>query len=721
MLVFMSRLFVVICGAVAGDRWPRCVDGFDLSGGELSGHLPAPNGAVDCEMLCASNASCVGYSYHLPAPCSDHGETCPHYGGCCDLKHEGDMNPTTEHKGMFPNNNRCSCSALMRVPDDNLPPPPTRGRNVLYVLFDDLRPELPGAYGHDFVRAPNILKLMESGTVFRKAYCQIAVCSPSRMSFLTGRRPTTTRSMNFMDHFRQADCGIHFPNTAYEGAGEVVAWEQIGLGHGGSGQCCTTCTLTSRCARWTYVDMNCTMYAVVSDVQLVGKPRAISGVSGALRDWTSLPEAFKKGGWLTMGTGKIFHPEEGGTGPPSFLRGGGMPPNQDPLSWTPGLSMSQVNSAAPMDDKAHTCHVYPNMSTCPVVANQQGTPMYTKTHMNDGEFEDKIIANDAILKMRLAATFARPFMLAVGFRKPHLTFRFPAPFLNYYPTLADVPIAKHPTMDASIPPIAHQDTANPGGSPWQPIDENNARRFRLYYAATITWVDSQFGRVLDELESLGLVNNTVIVMHSDHGWSLGEQGEWQKFTNFELGARVPLVIRDPLRPAGVSDAVVELVDVMPTLMDLAGVPSDVVRGETLEGSSLTPLLDGGESGRVALSLYPRCPNKNVPSDDPQEWWKQNECLLIDRTEYSFMGLSLRSNRWRYTEWLRWDGWTETPHWNEGPVAVELYDHFGDDGSDFDAFENENLAQSPVFAPVASQLATLLRSAYRVSLHPTAPF
>ena len=104
-------------------------------------------------------------------------------------------------------------------------------------------------------------------------------------------------------------------------------------------------------------------------------------------------------------------------------------------------------------------------------------------------------------------------------RKPHLCFRFPAPFLQYYPALEDVPIAKHTVLDSSIPPIAHNDNSyssyGPGQSPWKPLDSHAARRFRLYYAATISWADSQLGRVLDELDALGLEDSTVIVMHTD--------------------------------------------------------------------------------------------------------------------------------------------------------------------------------------------------------------
>merc|ERR1712217_55143 len=164
---------------------------------------------------------------------------------------------------------------------------------------------------------------------------------------------------------------------------------------------------------------------------------------------------------------------------------------------------------------------------------------------------------------------------------------------------------------------------------------------------------------------------------------------------------------------GISDEVVELVDVMPTLMDLAGVPNSILNvGETLDGTSLRPLLGGStSSSRVGLSLYPRCPNNNSPDADPKNWWKHNSCLFTDRTLYSFIGLSIRTQRWRYTEWRWWDGPLEQPNWKVDPVAVELYDHLDDDGTDFDEFENVNLANNTSYKKIVGAMSALLQTSY----------
>eukprot|EP00928_Gymnodinium_smaydae_P014135 TRINITY_DN15129_c0_g2_i1.p1 TRINITY_DN15129_c0_g2~~TRINITY_DN15129_c0_g2_i1.p1 ORF type:complete len:745 (+),score=46.39 TRINITY_DN15129_c0_g2_i1:63-2297(+) len=715
-VILLLRAFYCYClNEVHG-----CTPGFDLQGGDIEGPMSS-NSPEACAQMCESRTKCTAYSYHQPKPCSDHGELCELDGGCCWLKNAGDMSPGSG--GLIPNNNKCSCSALVRMPAQPEPLPKVaspHARNVLYILFDDLRPELPGIYGHDDVHAPNIKALMDSGVVFRRAYCQIAVCSPSRMSFLTGRRPNTTRTMNFLDHVRQADCGFNRPDFDLKGTGYAIQKIPVGKNSGGSGQCCTLCTAEKNCTYWTYAKNLCSLFSASPSTRFVRTKGSIAGVSGSFRQWTTLPEAFKKAGWLTMGTGKVFHTEEGGIGPTPYLHGAGMPPNQDPQSWSVGLSMSHVNEVAPMDDKLHSCIVTANFSTCPVDAQWDGSLHKAKTALNDGEFEDKIIANDAITKLRLGSHVwketGRPFFLAVGFRKPHLSFRFPAPYLKLYPELSNVKLAKHQVLDASIPAIAHQDTHHPGQAPWVPMNVDEARRFRLYYAATISWVDSQMGRVLDKLKELGLHNDTIIAMHSDHGWSLGEQGEWQKFTNFELGARVPLVIRDPSKRPGVSDSIVELVDIMPTLMDLAGVPMTLPSDEVhpLEGRSLRPMLEGHEEKkRIGLSMFPRCPNGNSPAMNASEWWKDNSCLFVDRSEYAFMGLSIRTYRWRYTEWRRWNGPSEKPDWSTEPVAVELYDHQNDSGGDFDAFENLNLAQDEAHKRTKRSLANLLKDMFKV--------
>ena len=170
------------------------------------------------------------------------------------------------------------------------------------------------------------------------------------------------------------------------------------------------------------------------------------------------------------------------------------------------------------------------------------------------------------------------------------------------------------------------------------------------------------------------------------------------------------------------------VDLMPTLIELAHV-SPLPAGQLLDGKSLAPLIgrdgagvddgaaahmEGGRQDhvRVALSLFPRCPNHNHPSPNPSDWWEANACEFVDRTRYSFVGLSLRTDRWRYTEWLPWIGEEERVDWDAAPNAsIELYDHDGDDGSDLDLYEQTNLARDARYAGELQWLAQLLRERY----------
>jgi iduronate 2-sulfatase len=209
-----------------------------------------------------------------------------------------------------------------------------------------------------------------------------------------------------------------------------------------------------------------------------------------------------------------------------------------------------------------------------------------------------------------------------------------------------------------------------------PLSEDQARQLiRAYYAAT-TYADAQIGRILDALERLDLSDNTIVVVWGDHGWHLGEQGLWCKHTNFEMATRAPLVITRPKLPRGragaTSNALVEFVDIYPTLTELAGLP----RPDNLEGVSLVPLLTAPDRPwkRAAFSQYPRGKG---------------------------MGYSIRTDRYRYTEW------------SEGERIVrELYDHRTDPA------ETRNVADAPQHQSVVRDLGEQLRAGWRKALPST---
>ena len=233
---------------------------------------------------------------------------------------------------------------------------------------------------------------------------------------------------------------------------------------------------------------------------------------------------------------------------------------------------------------------------------------------------------------------------------------------------------------------------------------------RAYYAS-VAETDEQVGRLLAALEGAGLGAETAVVLHADHGWSLGEHNSWRKMTLFETATRVPLVVALPpgRLPAGRAGArveeVVELQDVYPTVAALAGLA--LPRGEAppVAGRSLLPLVvgtdgaagpgNGGGRGaggaprdRVAFSQYPR----HVP--DPAAPWANNTAVDTERAQFTAMGYSVRSDGFRYNAWRRWDGRALRADWSAaGVLGEELYDHraTGRGGPvDYDRVENVNL-------------------------------
>lgn len=693
----------------------------------------------DCAESCNNSTDCVAFTFHK-GQCSSEGEACPFKKGCCTLKGPG-----------FATNkfNSCSCSGQLRALPDGSEPvsfhgfgnltrcreeaqgthtavdPPKNAKNVLYILVDDLRPELT-AYGRKKVHAPNIQRLADSGLVFDRAYCNIAVCSPSRMSFLSGRLPTTIDTYNFVNHIRQATCSKEHvePLVAYTGT-PLQTTSQVS---GNGGECCTQCSYLDECKYWTYSNKgsNCTLYAKIDGS--APAEDTISGPRGSFQTVTSLPENFVKHGYISLSSGKVFHTEQGGTLPGGKEVGYGNPPNEDPQSWTPGCSMDGVNLVANNWACSAKSKKYIKQG-CPVNATREGEMLDLENELVP--FEDKVIADEALKKLDIASGRAqrtgKPFFLAVGFRKPHMPWKFPAPWLDELPPLEETVLALHPTMDPSTPVIAHHGPdlqGDPFHFPSATFNVTMARAARQFYHAAVAWTDFQVGRVLDALDATGLANDTLVVFHSDHGWALGEHGQWQKFNNWEIGVRVPLVIRAPWLPQSAgkrSTALVELVDMYRTMSDLAGVPLPDEAAETwpIDGKSLGDILRNSDDASVneaVLSVFPRCPKvggngKNFGpfNQNASEFWEDNHCEMVDRSMIPWMGYSIRTEDWRYTEWAAWDGKLLKPDFSKPLAGRELYAHTGDDGTNYDAFENENLAGLGNYSAVVDGLSKKLRS------------
>jgi iduronate 2-sulfatase len=221
-------------------------------------------------------------------------------------------------------------------------------------------------------------------------------------------------------------------------------------------------------------------------------------------------------------------------------------------------------------------------------------------------------------------------------------------------------------------------------------------------------MDRKLGTLLDELEKLGLAEKTAIILHADHGWALGEHGMWHTMTNFDTTVRVPLIIKAPgVGPGGRTGAIAELVDLYPTIAELAGLP--LPQGEIFDGKSLVPVLQDSTASvkSHAFSQYPR------RVLDPTRPWHGTSTHRRPRTAITHMGYTVRSPEFRYTEWYEWNQTTLKPIWDR-LYARELYDHRNvslDGQSNYNSAENENVVDHAEFAETGATLSRVIRSQF----------
>ena len=387
-------------------------------------------------------------------------------------------------------------------------------RNVIHVVYDDFRTDLP-IYGQAFVHAPAFTALAARGLVFDRAYCQIAVCNPSRNSFMSGRMPAVTEVFNFFNHVREARCATTL-GEFLEGAVLATWTESDPQLSGGAGGCCTTCTgAGAQCAGWSYRNKTCTTFSSVSATRpcppptvdpTSGQPYScLRGAPGAFPAFTTLPQRFREAGHLTLGIGKLFHDGGGGYGggpddaahPPGL----GTPPLGDPLSWSSvpaqypqgcvwsGADGLTVNCSAaaglglPAFGNAYarnkfqvdSAYFTPAVSVCDCkdaattciplsepserhLANQGCTVDVGPDGLGAAvPLVDVPVQLDARVKIRAAARNAnatgQPFFLEIGFKKPHLPWRVPRDYVEqFYPRGSFTPRMPNKTvLDASVP------------------------------------------------------------------------------------------------------------------------------------------------------------------------------------------------------------------------------------------------------------------------------
>ena len=446
-------------------------------------------------------------------------------------------------------------------------------------MADDLRSEL-GCMGAAHVKSPHIDALAKRGRLFMRAYCQQAVCNPSRASMLTGLRPDTLRIWDLPTHLREQ------------------------------------------------------------------KPQVIT-----------LPQHFRNNGYFTQCIGKIFHNWR------QEIQG-------DPKSWSVPQVMHYATHGS--DKPKMKDELPPNLSK---------NPKCDMREVPDEAYFDGRIANLAVKTLGELEQKKKPFFLAVGFWKPHLPFNAPKRYWDLYDP-AKLPPLTNPERPANAPEIAFHDAREMlrsfKGKPPTPAQVRELRHG--YYAAT-TYMDAQIGKVLAQLDRLGLRENTIITFASDHGFHLGEHKLWAKTSCFEWDAAVPIIIAPPklAKPGASTHALAELLDLYPTIVELAGLP----KPRHLEGKSLLPVLKD-PAATVKQAAYTQHPRPAYYKGAPEA-----------------MGYSMRTADVRYTEWRNWK--------TGRIIARELYDHQKDPS------ENLNVASGQ--RKVVKRMSSRLNAQFPIQPNP----
>lgn len=462
---------------------------------------------------------------------------------------------------------------------------PTAKPNVLLILVDDLKPSF-GAYGDQWVHSPNLDRLSSRGMRFDMAYCNQAVCAPSRNNLLVGSRSTSLGVYSLGYHFRRA---------------------------------------------W---------------------PKAVT-----------MPQYFKQHGYHAAGVGKVFHIGHGNI--------------NDVHSWSvpfhPDKVIDYVLPESTGGKMTREQAYFSNKSP-------KGLPRgaaWEIADVEDDAYADGRIATEGIKRLKQykqqIEKNGQPFFLTLGFTKPHLPFCAPKKYWDLYKA-KDMKLAKRTKPPVGAPPFAGKTLGelnqylpipqNP------PVDEAMQRTLIHGYYASMSYMDAQVGRVLDEVDRLGLNKNTIIVLWGDHGWHLGDHGMWTKHTNYEQANRIPICIIAPgvTKANSHSKALIETVDIFPTVADLAGLPK-LKGAQPIDGRSLVSILkDSTQTVRDhAYHCFPR---------------------------RGKLGRAIRTERYRLVEWK--------PIGAPASEAIyELYDY------QTDPLESKNLAAAKpdLVASLAKTLAT----------------
>jgi arylsulfatase A-like enzyme len=387
----------------------------------------------------------------------------------------------------------------------------------------------------------------------------------------------------------------------------------------------------------------------------------------ALPDVVALPQCFKQQGYWTAVVNKFFHD----------------PDNDGDRSWHVRQRFSdarnpiienarrefEATQGRISDPRNHELWIKKRQSLRDLAAGQT-PPGYAPTDMLDEEQGDGQAVRQIIRWLETQAYGDKPFFIGWGVQKPHIPHFVPKKYFDLYPK-DRFRFPSEPADDLKdVPALAVNSRYRQYGNPV--VGDTTRRKVTAAYYACVSFIDAQVGLLLEAVRRLGLAESTIIVFTGDNGYLLGEHGLWEKAMLFEESARVPLIMRVPGRgkPGSVCARLVEFVDLYPTLAQLCGVEA----AEGLEGASFVPLLEA-----------------------PDRPWKTAAFTMVTRAA-GIVGRSVRTERWRYTEWGDAD-------------ANELYDHASD------PHEFVNLAKDSRHAKQVADLRRRLRDGWKGALPP----
>ena len=399
----------------------------------------------------------------------------------------------------------------------------------------------------------------------------------------------------------------------------------------------------------------------------------------------SMPEYLATQGYETTATGKIYHK-------------GSSAPGHDGKSWTiPHTIPKNYNAkygepaSGFYQDPATKAKTAALMEEAKAKGLKGGKikryaikhlkPSTESADVPNEAYQDGLYTLSALEKLDKLVAIGKPFFLGVGYQRPHLPFVAPKKYWDLY-NRADIDLAKFRGLSENTPKIAYHsfgelrsytDIDNKLGV-GDELPEAKQRELIHGYMACISYIDAEIGKLLDAIESKGILDDTVIVLWGDHGFHLGDHTLWCKHSNFEQATRIPFMFAAPGVAKGKSVAnPVELVDLFPTVFELAGVKQST----QTDGKSLVPLLDTDASTTIntdyAISQYGRAKNKST------------------------MGYSLRTERYRYTEWHKNMFRSYEAYSNDNIMGIELYDY------EKDPLETKNLADDSAYIDIVKQL------------------